>query len=131
MHGAASRGSDDVADATSDPFGMWRTLMQQWETQANAALTEVTGKEEFSREMNRMMAVTLKLQGAFNEGVEKALTTFNMPSKDDVARLSDRLGVIEAKLDTLLAAQATPTPAPSPATRAKRTRRPPGEAPTQ
>lgn len=116
-----------MADAAGDPFGMWRTLMQQWETQANAALTEITGKEEFSREMNRLMAVSLRLQGAFNEAVEKALTTFNMPSKDDVARLSDRLGVIETKLDALLAARGTAPPGPPPA-RAKRTRVPPGEA---
>ena len=120
-----------MADAAGDPFGMWRTLMQQWETQANAALTEITGKEEFSREMNRTMSVTLQLQAAFNEAVEKALTTFNMPSKDDVARLSDRLGTIEAKLDVLLAAQAANAPARPPAARVKRTRRPPGEASTQ
>jgi len=115
-----------VPDATGDLFGIWRTLMQQWETQTNAALTEITGKEEFSREMNRAMTVNLKLQAAFNEAVDKALTTLNMPSKDDVARLSDQLTAVERKLDAL-AAQAGVANGPAPV-RVKRTRRPPGEA---
>jgi len=117
-----------VAEATGDLFGIWRTLMQQWETQTNAAITEISGKEEFSREMNRSMAVTLRLQAAFNEAVEKALTTFNMPSKDDVARVAERVAAVEMKLDALLAAVTPPTPASPSATRARRTRRPPGEA---
>ena len=56
-----------MADASGDLFGIWRTLMQQWETQSNAALTEMTGNETFSREMNRSMAGGLKMQAAFNE----------------------------------------------------------------
>jgi len=116
-----------VAKETGDLFGIWRTMMQQWETQTNAALTELAGKEEFSREMNRSMAVTLKLQAAFNEAVEKALVTFNMPSKDDVARVAERIAAVEAKLDALLAAVSPPQPATSRST-ARRTRRPPGEA---
>jgi len=125
-----------MAEPASDLFGIWRTLMQQWETQANAALTGLTGKEEFSREMNRSMAVTLRMQAAFNEAVDKALTTFNLPSKDDLARVSDRIGVIEMKLDALLAAAAAPPraggePADGPPPRVRRTRRPPGKAPAE
>jgi len=116
-----------VAKETGDLFGIWRTMMQQWETQTNAALTELSGKEEFSREMNRSMAVTLKLQAAFNEAVEKGLATFNMPSRDDLARVADRIAAVEMKLDALLAAVAPPQPV-APQSTARRTRRPPGEA---
>jgi hypothetical protein len=112
-----------VAD---DPFGVWRTLMQQWEAQANAALTEATGNEAFSREMNRTMAAGLKVQAAFNEAVEKALKTLNLPSRDDIARLADQLSAVERKLDALASGQAQVSSTPRP--KAARTRRPPGEA---
>ena len=113
--------------AKGDLFGIWRTLMQQWETQANAALTEMTGNEAFSREMNRSMAGSLRMQAAFNEAVEKALATLNLPSRDDVARLAAQLSAIERKLDLLAADQPGSETAP-PAPQVRRTRRPPGEA---
>ena len=117
-----------MADATGDLFGIWRNLMQQWESQTNAAITELTKKEEFSREMNRAMSVNLRMQAAFNEAVEKALATLNLPSRDDLARVSERLVAIERKLD-LLADKAGVTDVPPPI-KAKRTRRPPEAKPT-
>ncbi len=108
-----------MSDASGDLFGIWRTLMQQWETQTNAALTEATGNEAFSREMNRSMAGGLKMQAAFNEAVEKALSTLNLPSRDDVARLATQLSIIERKLDTLTAHAPGATLDPPP-TRARR-----------
>ena len=115
-----------MSDASGDLFGIWRTLMQQWESQTNAALNEITGNEVFSREMNRQMSVGLKMQAAFNEAVEKALKTLNMPSRDDVARLAAQLATIERKLDAL-AARAPGTVPAAPRAKARRTRRPPGE----
>jgi hypothetical protein len=113
-----------VANGADDLFGIWRSLLQQWESQTNAALGKVTGEEAFSREMHRNMAVGLKLQAAFNEAVEKALSTLNLPSRDDIARLSEQIRVLEAKIDTLTPAKPNGE-APSPKARTARTRRPP------
>jgi hypothetical protein len=119
-----------VANGADDLFGVWRTLLQQWETQANAAINSVTGQEGFSREMNRSMSAALQMQAAFNEAVNKALATFNLPSRDDVARLSEQIRALERKIDAL----AEPTgsngagpngAAPVPPKRPARTRRPP------
>lgn len=115
-----------MPNAGDDLFGIWRTLLQQWETQANAALTQVTGQEDFSREMNRSMSGALQLQAAFNEAVSKALATFNMPSRDDIARLSEQIRALERKVDAL-ANPPDASAAAAPPKRPARTRRPPGE----
>ncbi len=116
-----------MAKETDDLFSVWRSLLQQWDAQANETLTKVTGQESFSREMNRAMALNLKMQGAFNEAVEKALVALNLPSRADVARLAEQLHTIERKLDALKAAPSLEPPAMPRTARPARTRRPPGE----
>jgi hypothetical protein len=118
-----------MANADGDLFGIWRMLIQHWETQTNAALSDLTGSEAFSREMNRHMAGALKMQSAFNEAVERALKTLNLPSRDDVARLAAQLASIERKLDAL-AGKPPGAVLAAPPVQARRTRRPPTEGPT-
>lgn len=116
-----------MPDQAGDFLGIWRSLLQQWETQANASLTEAASNEAFSREVNRLMSTNLKMQGAFNEALEKALAALNMPSRGEVARLAEQLSSIERKLDILLMKQGLDGAAPGAAVRPKpaRTRRPP------
>lgn len=116
-----------MANEAGDFFGIWRSLLQQWDARANETLTKVTGQESFSREVNRAMALNLQMQAAFNEAVDKALMALNMPSRADVARLAEQLNSIERKLDALKAAGPSDTPPAPKAARAARTRRPPGE----
>ena len=112
---------------SGDVFEVWRSLVQQWETQANATLNETTGNQKFGREMNRYLTTGLQMQNAFNEAVEKGLAALNLPSRGEIARLGEKLDSIDRKLDRLLEAQqlqpvsdsGRPTPKPA------RSRRPP------
>src|SRR5262249_12721400 len=92
---------DGLASGADDLFGGWRTLLQRWGTQADTATNSVTGQEGFSREMNRSVSAALQMQAAFNEAVNKALVTFNLPSRDDIARLSEQIRALERKVDAL------------------------------
>jgi hypothetical protein len=116
-----------MAKEAGDYFGVWRSMLQQWDAQTNEALGKVTGQEAFSREVNRAMAANLQMQAAFNEAVEKGLAALNLPSRADVARLAEQLNAIERKLDALRAAQPPAPPATTTAARPARTRRPPDE----
>jgi hypothetical protein len=110
---------------TGDLFSVWRSLLQQWDAQTNETLTKVTGQESFSREMNRAMGANLQMQAAFNQAVEKALVSLNLPSRTDVAKLAEQLTTIERKLDELKASGLADAPAAPRAARPVRTRRPP------
>ena len=116
-----------MAKEAGDFFGVWRTLLQQWDAQANESLTKMTGQESFSRDMNRAMGLNLQMQAAFNEAVEKALVALNLPSRADVARLAEQLNAIERKLDALKTPDAPDAPAGPKGSRPARTRRPPSE----
>jgi hypothetical protein len=119
-----------VAKEAGDFFGIWRSLLQQWDAQANETLTKLTGQESFSREMNRAMGANLRMQAAFNEAVTKALVTLNLPSRADLARVAEQLNTIERKIDALRAGELSDTPAAPRVPRPARTRRPPNEAPS-
>jgi endonuclease/exonuclease/phosphatase (EEP) superfamily protein YafD len=124
---AVHSGRDDVAKEADDFFGIWRSMLQQWDARTNETLTKVTGQESFSRDMNRAMGMSLQMQAAFNEAVEKALVALNLPSRADVARLSEQLNGIERKLDALKTAAPAAETAASRAARPARTRKPPGK----
>src|SRR3569623_278113 len=87
----ASLREEGVAKEAGDFFDIWRSLLQQWDAQANETLTKLTGQESFSREMNRAMGANLQMQAAFNDAVTKALVTLNLPSRADLARVAEQL----------------------------------------
>lgn len=116
-----------MAKEADDFFGIWRSMLQQWDARTNETLTKVTGQESFSRDMNRAMGMSLQMQAAFNEAVDKALVALNMPSRADVARLAEQLNSIERKLDALRAPEPAVQPAAPRAARPARTRKPPGK----
>lgn len=117
-----------MAGASTDFFELWRTLFQNWESQANAVLSRASQQEGFGREMNRALGVSLQMQAAFNEAVEKAMAGMNLPTRTELTRLSEQLTGIDAKLDRLMAAQQLdPAAGADEPRKPARTRRPNGE----
>ncbi len=99
----------------------WRSALQQWETETNKLLNEVTASEEGAKALNGALSGAVQMQAAFTGTMEKALATFNLPSRDDVLKLSEQIGQVERKLDRLLAERDRSSAGPGPA----RTRQPP------
>lgn len=110
----------------ADPFGMFRDMVNQWEKATNEFGGKVAGSSEFAQSMQGATAMSLQIQQAVHEGMTKVLAATNIPSRDDLAALGERVGSMEAQLariEAALGATAT-TGKPKP----KRTKQPPPRA---
>lgn len=117
-----------------DPLGMWREWVSQSERQWNAFLNQAMATDEFSQAMGKFMDFYLNLQKGMNEAMSRYLQLVNMPSRQEVLALGERLSAIEERLGRIegalgpsretagtaaISAGAAPTPRPP------RTRKPP------
>lgn len=105
-----------------DPLNLWRDMLGQWERGMNKVANQAMGSDEFSRAMHQVTSMGLRMQQAVGEIMSKSLQTMNLPTRNDLMTINERLGRIEARLDELAAGAPAPV---SPAPRPKRTRKPP------
>jgi polyhydroxyalkanoic acid synthase PhaR subunit len=122
----------DKPREVADPFALWRDWLVQSERQWNATLNELMGTDQFAQSMGRWMELYLGVQKSINESLGRALTGLNVPSRDDVAELGQRLAAIDerlARIETMLERgdPAANRPAPE-RRRPPRTRKPPARA---
>lgn len=110
-----------------DPLGMWRDMLDKFERQFNEAGNKVMGQEQFSAAMNKASVLPLAMQKALGEAMAKYFAALNLPSREDIVALGERLGAVERELHRLGAALA---PAPAPAVNPPRTRKPKPAVPT-
>jgi polyhydroxyalkanoic acid synthase PhaR subunit len=118
---------------TTDPLAMWRDWVARSEQQWNAFLNQAMATDEFSQTMGRYMDFYLNLQKGLNEAMSRYLQLVNVPSRQDVLALGERLSAIEERLgriEGLVGRQAAPAVAPGPvgadaARRPPRTKKPP------
>jgi polyhydroxyalkanoic acid synthase PhaR subunit len=113
---------------TSDPFAWWRDWLVQSERQWNTALNELMGSDQFASSMGRWMEIYLGVQKNMNETLGRALTGMNVPNRDDVAELGQRLSAIEerlARIETLIERGTGVSAATAERRRPPRTRKPP------
>ncbi len=113
---------------TSDPFAWWRDWLVQSERQWNTALNELMGTDQFASSMSRWTELYLGAQKNLNETLGRALTGMNVPNRDDVAELGQRLAAIEerlARIETLIERGTGASVATAERRRPPRTRKPP------
>jgi polyhydroxyalkanoic acid synthase PhaR subunit len=110
-----TRPASDIAD----PFAAWREWLATSERQWNTFLNDAMGTEEFSRSMGQFMDVYLNMQKSMSEGMGRYFTALNVPSRNDVLSLGERLTGIEnqlasisVRLDALAAATAANVASP-------------------
>ena len=96
-------------DSPRDPAAVFREFVTQWERNINTLANQVMGTESFSRLMQEGQRLQLAMQQATSEAMGRRLAAMNMPTRDDVIRLAEkladvdrRLARIEASLDELL-----------------------------
>jgi polyhydroxyalkanoic acid synthase PhaR subunit len=88
----------DRSKGPSDPFAWWRDWLVQSERQWNATFNELMGSDQFAQSMGRWMEMYLGVQKNVNEMLGRTLTGLNVPNRDDVAELGQRLSAIEERL---------------------------------
>ena len=117
--------------AAREAMELWRNWLTETERQWNSFFAEVMGRDSFGRFAGSYMEAYSVVQRALNQGMERYLNTFNLPTHSDVVELGERLHNIEerlanleANLNNLASAAGIPTTAAVTQLRPRRTRRP-------
>lgn len=94
-------GPNDLLDA-------WRTTASDMEQRWNEFLNGVMGTEAFAQMMARSMDGYVTMQASFAKGMEQYLKAINIPTRQDVAQIMERLGALEGRIDALATMLAGP-----------------------
>jgi hypothetical protein len=122
----SSRGNDDMSKTDTksnngfDPFdpmglmkGMRDTNMDMW----SKMMVEFVNTEAYAESTGAMLDAWLTTSGplrkAMQKGMAQALAEMNLPSREDVCRISERLTHIEMRLDDMEAQIDEKFPSPS------------------
>lgn len=114
-----------------DPAAMFRDFVTNWERNINNVANQVMGTESFSRLMQEAQKMQLTLQQATSEAMGRRLAALNMPTREDIIRLAEKLTEVDrrlARIEATLDDDAAKTVvAEVPQTAPRRTRKPPAE----
>ena len=96
----------DKKPVALDPMRAWRDWFVGGEKEWSDSLTRLMKDETVAKTMGQDFGAALHRQQLFAEVIGKALSALNLPSREEVLALGERLGRIE---DTLAAVQASLT----------------------
>ena len=122
-----------MTDKTNDPVAMWQKMVGEMEKGFNSFANQAMSSPEFSQAMNRAGGVAAGAQKQLGELMEKYLVTMNLPSREQVTGLAERLQSIEAQIGEMksmlsqMAASSGISQSFDAAPRPPRTKRPPSE----
>jgi hypothetical protein len=88
-----------------DPFGAWTSMRDTYMDAWSKSMIDMVNSEEYARASATFLDNYLTVSEPFRRTVEKAmqqvLSGLNMPSRQDVVALAERLTNIETRLDDL------------------------------
>jgi hypothetical protein len=84
-----------------DPSVQFQEWVTQWERAVDEFSNKVMGTDEFSKSMNQMQGLQIEFQRRFGELMAKQLANLNMPSRDDILRLSEDVRNIDRRLSQI------------------------------
>ncbi len=85
-------------DDQLNPVRLWREWFVKSEKAWSQAMTDVMGDERVSKGMGRYMQEALHSHRMFSESMAQYLANLNLPSRQDILDLSDRMGQVEDAL---------------------------------
>jgi polyhydroxyalkanoic acid synthase PhaR subunit len=80
---------------------LWRNWLTETERQWNGFFNQVMGTDSFGRVAGSYLDGYAVLQRALNQGMERYLNTFNLPTHSDIVELGERLLNIEERLASI------------------------------
>jgi hypothetical protein len=121
-----------MTDKITDPVALWQKMVGEMEKGFNSFATKAMETPEFSQAMNRAGGVAAGAQKQFGDLMEKYLVSMNLPSREQMTGIAERLqsiegqiGEIKSMLNQMSAASGGGQAGAAP--RPPRTRRPPPE----
>lgn len=121
-----------MTDKITDPVALWQKMVGDMEKGFNSFATKAMETPEFSQAMNRAGGAAAGAQKQFSELMEKYLLSMNLPSREQMTGIAERLQSIEGQLGEIrsmlsqMSANSGGSPI-DPAPRPPRTKRPPSE----
>lgn len=82
----------------NDPVAMWQKMVGEMEKGFNTLANQAMSSPEFSQAMNRAGGVAAGAQKQLGELMEKYLISMNLPSREQVTGLAERLQSIEGQI---------------------------------
>lgn len=121
-----------MTDKITDPVALWQKMVGEMEKGFNAFATKAMETPEFSQAMNRAGGAAAGAQKQFGDLMEKYLLSMNLPSREQMTGIAERLqsierqlGEIRSMLSKMSASSGSQT---GTAPRPPRTKRPPSES---
>jgi SMC interacting uncharacterized protein involved in chromosome segregation len=121
-----------MADKSNDPVAMWQSMIGEMEKGFNTFATKAMESPEFSKAVNQVGGVAAGAQKQLGDLMEKYLVSMNLPSREQMVGMSERLQSIEGQLNEIKAllhqmhnSRGAPERGSSGAPRPPRTKRPP------
>ncbi|MFK4384316.1 hypothetical protein [Bradyrhizobium sp. USDA 223] len=121
-----------MTDKITDPVALWQKMVGEMEKGFNSFATKAMETPEFSQAMNRAGGVAAGAQKQFGNLMERYLISMNLPSREQMTGIAERLQSIEGQLGeikSMLSQMSATSGAPQPgaAPRPPRTKRPPSD----
>jgi polyhydroxyalkanoic acid synthase PhaR subunit len=129
-----------VADQKSpavDPFAAWRDWLEQTERQLNSFFNQVMGTEQYARFLGQFNELSLNMQKNMGEAMGRYFASLNLPTREDLTALGQRLNAVEQRLATIersnpsASLTGSGTDADTAKPRPPRTRKPPSSGGTE
>jgi hypothetical protein len=76
-------------------------MLSLWETNVNELANRSMASEEFSQAMHKATGATHGAREAFETGMRRYLAAINLPSRQEIEAIGERLHAIEAQLHRL------------------------------
>jgi SMC interacting uncharacterized protein involved in chromosome segregation len=90
-----------MADKSNDPVAMWQNMIGEMEKGFNAFANKAMASPEFSKVVNQVDGVSASAQKQFGGLMEKYLVNMNLPSREQMVGMAERLQSIEAQLNEI------------------------------
>jgi len=79
----------------------WVKSATDAERRWNEYFNQVMGTDQFAQSMQRSMETYTAMQANFMRGMEQYLRSLSIPTQSDLAKLAERITLLERRLDAL------------------------------
>lgn len=84
-----------------DPFAVWKSIYAEMEPTLSQSMEKWLESDEYAAFSGQLLGVSLHMEHLMRKNAEQLLKTYNVPTKNDFARMMDLIIGLETKVDAL------------------------------